>query len=150
MLCLLVYYEALKISDMTQISKVLIIDDCPIDTLLNEKSLAKFQENIRIKTINLPVKALAYINSIYELSLEKQTALKPDIVLLDIHMPKMDGFQILDALEQNQAFMQNPIDIYMLSSSCRASDMETALNKKLCKGYISKPLNDIKLNDLFN
>ncbi len=149
MLCLIIYYEALKISDMTQIRKALIIDDCPIDAFLNEKALAKFHKNIRIRTINLPLEALAYINSIYELSPEKQTALKPDIVLLDIHMPKMDGFQILDALEQNQAFMQNPIDIYVLSSSCRAYDIETALNKKLCKGYISKPLNDLKLNDIF-
>ncbi|MCW5516907.1 response regulator [Muriicola sp. Z0-33] len=134
---------------MSRIKNALIIDDCPIDSFLNEKALAKFHEDIRIRTINLPVEALAYLKSIYALSLKKQLALKPDVVFLDIHMPKMDGFEILDELERNQAFMQNPVDIYVLSSSCRTYDIETAMNKKLCKGYITKPLNDTKLNDLF-
>jgi len=65
-------------------------------------------------------------------------------------MPLMNGFQLLDELEKSEAFIQNPIDIYVLSSSCRSIDIETALNKRLCQGFINKPLNQKKLNNLIN
>ena len=60
----------------------------------------------------------------------------------------MTGFQMLDELEKNEVFVQNPIDIYMLSSSCLERDIQIALNKRLCNGFITKPLNQIKPNNL--
>ena len=134
---------------MTPIKKVLIIDDCPINSFLSQKALAEFNEDISTKTINFPEEALDYLKSILDLSINNLNAFKPDIVFLDLHMPQMTGFQMLDELEKNEAFIQNPIDIYMLSSSCLERDIQIALNKKLCQGFITKPLNQIKLNTLF-
>ncbi|NNK19497.1 MAG: response regulator, partial [Maribacter sp.] len=91
-----------------------------------------------------------FLNSVNDHSVKNGSIFKPDIVFIDIQMPKMDGFQLLDELEKNQAFLQNPIDIYILSSSCPENDIETALNKRLCKGYFNKPLNRNKLKDLLN
>lgn len=134
---------------MTTLKKVLIIDDCPINAFLSQKALAEFNEEIRTKTINFPQQALDYLKSILETSKNNLNAFKPDIVLLDLHMPQMNGFQLLEELEKNETFIQNPIDIYMLSSSCLERDIQTALNKRLCQGFITKPLNQIKLNTLF-
>ncbi len=134
---------------MAPFKKALIIDDSPIDSFLSEKELVKFHEDIETKTFNFPLEAIAYLNSINDLSIKNKKVFVPDIVFLDLYMPQMNGFQFLDALENNQAFVQNPIDIYVLSSSYRESDVQNALNKIRCKGYINKPLNQKKLNDLF-
>ncbi len=109
---------------MPPIQNVLLIDDSPIDSFLNEKVLAKFNKNIKTKTINFPLEALAFLNSINDLSLKNRIVFKPDIVFLDLHMPQMDGFQLLDELEKSEAFIQNPTDIYVLSSSCRSIDIQ--------------------------
>ncbi len=135
---------------MSSIKKVLIIDDCPVDSFLNEKALAKFHEEIKTKIINLPLQALAYLKSISDLSIRNQKEIKPDIIFLDLHMPQMTGFQLLDELEKNEVFIQNPIAIYVLSSSGLKGDIQTALKNKLCHGYITKPLTQIKLNKLFS
>jgi len=135
---------------MSTIKKVLIIDDCPVDSFLNEKALAKFHEEIKTKIINLPLQALAYLKSISDLSIRNQKEIKPDIIFLDLHMPQMTGFQLLDELEKNEVFIQNPIAIYVLSSSGLKCDIQTALKNKLCHGYITKPLTQIKLNKLFS
>ncbi len=135
---------------MAPFKKALIIDDSPIDSFLSEKELVKFHKDIETKTFNFPLDAIAYLNSIQDLSIKNKKVFVPDIVFLDLYMPQMNGFQLLDALENNQAFVQNPIDIYVLSSSYRESDVQNALNKIRCKGYINKPLNQKKLNDLFS
>ncbi len=135
---------------MTPIRKALLIDDCPIQSFLNEKALAKFDEAIKTKIINFPLEALAYLISINDPSIKNQIAFIPDIIFLDIDMPEMDGLQLLDELEKSQAFIQNPIDIFLLSSSSRETDIQTALHKGLCQGYINKPLSQNKLNNLFS
>ncbi len=135
---------------MPPIKKVLIIDDCPVHSFLNEKALAKFHEDIKTKIINLPLQALSYLKSISDLSIRNQKEIKPDIIFLDLHMPRMNGFQLLDELEKNEVFNQNPIAIYVLSSSGLQCEIQTALNNKLCHGYITKPLTQTKLNRLFS
>ena len=80
--------------------------------------------------------------------IQKIEEVVPDVVFLDLHMPLMNGFQLLDDLENSRAFVQYPIDIYLLSSSCDYNDFQTALNKRLCQGFINKPLNQKKLNNL--
>lgn len=48
--------------------------------------------------------------------------LKPDIILLDIIMPKMDGFQVLQALRQESAFAKTPI--VMLTNLGQEEDVQ--------------------------
>ena len=133
---------------MIPFKKVLIIDDSPIDSFLNEKALAKFHEDIETKTFNFPLEAITYLNSINDLSIKNQIAFIPDIVFLDLNMPLLNGFQFLDDLENSQAFVEHPIDIYLLSSSCDHDDIQMALNKRFCLGYINKPLNQKKIINL--
>ncbi len=135
---------------MIPFKKALIIDDSPIDSFLSEKALAKFHEDIETKIFNFPLEALGYLNSINDLSIKNQIVFIPDVVFLDLHMSLMNGFQLLDDLENSRAFVQYPIDIYLISSSCDYNEIQTALNKRLCQGFINKPLNQKKLNNLTN
>ena len=134
---------------MNPIKKVLIIDDSPIDSFLSEKALMKFHSAIVTKTINVAKDALAYLNSLNGLSSKNSVTFIPDTVFLDIHMPQMNGFQLLNELKNSGFIIKNSIRIYILSSSNLGSEIQSAINKNLCHGYITKPLNQDKLNHHF-
>jgi CheY-like chemotaxis protein len=70
----------------------------------------------------------------------------PDLILLDINMPVMDGFDFLMYREKNKVWFEVPIIV--LSSSDRPKDQE--LTKKFMNviDYIEKPLNYQKIHHL--
>lgn len=129
---------------MISIKNALIIDDNPIESFLIEKTLTKFDGQIQTKTINLPQEALVYLNAMNDPSMQNQVCL-PDIVFVDLNMPLMNGLQFLDELEKSPPWILNEISVYILSSSCRSNEIESALKKRLCRGYINKPLDKNKL-----
>lgn len=64
---------------------------------------------------------------------------KPLVILLDINMPKINGFEFLDYFDTlDEKFRKNVI-IYMLSSSVDPSDKEKANSHKHVKGFLTKP-----------
>lgn len=75
----------------------------------------------------------------------------PDIVLLDIMMPKMDGFQTIKKIRENKNFKD--INVYALTAYAMLSDKEI-IEKNGFNGLFTKPVNTIqierKLNQIFN
>ena len=68
--------------------------------------------------------------------LDKARALKPDLVLLDILMPKLDGFKVCQALKKDP--LTKKIPVIMLTAKDRADDIKQA--KQIgADGYIIKP-----------
>ena len=66
----------------------------------------------------------------FEKQINTQSSL-PDVLLLDINMPIMDGFQFLEAYNKLKSKIKQRIAIYMISSSVDPVDIETA-NKFDC------------------
>jgi CheY-like chemotaxis protein len=62
----------------------------------------------------------------------------PDIILLDINMPIMDGWQFLDEFIKIKS--KKVIKIYIVSSSIDPSDLEKAEQYKIIEDYIFKPI----------
>ena len=75
---------------MTDYSKynVLVVDDVPLNTMLVEKMLTRFNFRIR-KASN------------GRLAMEEIAKELPDLVLLDLLMPEMDGFEVLRRVREN-------------------------------------------------
>lgn len=65
---------------------------------------------------------------------------KPDIIFLDINMPRMDGFDFLDEYIQLDEHLTSDIVIIMLTTSLNPYDKEKAMKYKVVRDYRNKPL----------
>ena len=118
---------------------VLLIDDNPIDLMINEKTVLRFNPEIQL-----------YKASSGQLTLDMLSSgeLIPNIILLDIKMPLMNGFEFLDALETLS--IEKNFAIHMLSSSIDPSDLKEAEDREIVKSYIEKPISMDKLAKIIN
>ena len=69
----------------------------------------------------------------------------PDVILLDLNMPILDGWQFLD--EFSLLPLEKDISIFIVTSSIDPSDIEMAKNYKMVKSYIMKPITAQKLEE---
>lgn len=80
-------------------------------------------------------------------SLVKSKEKLPDIIFLDLNMPIMDGWEFLD--EFVKLSTEDKPRVYVVSSSIDPNDIEKAKNYGIVNDFISKPLSDLKLSNLF-
>ena len=103
--------------------KILIVDDEPNIVMSLEYIFKK--ENFEVFIARDGAEAIEIVeNSI------------PDIILLDIMMPNVDGYQVLNYLKENEVLSK--IKVIFLSAKNKATDIELGLQLGADK-YISKP-----------
>ena len=70
----------------------------------------------------------------------------PDVILLDLNMPVMDGWVFLDDFVKIPSHNQEHLSLYLLTSSINPSDIEKAKNYPIVNNFISKPvtISDLK------
>ncbi len=73
----------------------------------------------------------------------------PELVLLDINMPNLNGWQFLDELRKVNVSSYRPT-IYIVSSSNDPEDIDTAASYPEIKGYLTKPLQMAEIKALFS
>lgn len=103
---------------------VLAVDDVPLNLILVEKILQRY--NFKVKKANGGQEALDMI-----------AAEKPSLVLLDLMMPNVDGFDVLAALSKSEEMSNIPVVI--LSALNSESDIEKALSNG-AKDFVTKPI----------
>lgn len=117
---------------------VLLIDDDPINNIVNKKLISKHSASIEIFEFQDAEKAVIF--------LKESPANKPDVILLDINMPKMNGWQFLD-IYQNLNINSR---LFMLTSSIAREDETRARNYSVVHGFLIKPLNGDKIKQIFS
>lgn len=103
---------------------VLAVDDVPLNLILVEKILQRY--NFKVKKANGGQEALDMI-----------AAEKPSLVLLDLMMPNVDGFDVLAELSNSEETSNIPVVI--LSALNSESDIEKALSNG-AKDFVTKPI----------
>ena len=128
---------------------VLLIDDSPFDLLLTRKMLERSGHFGDIYEATDGAEALAMFKN-YEATQSKYNGnFPPLVILLDINMPLMDGFEFLKAYEGLEPERQGDTSIVvMLTSSNSGIDQDRALEFPSVKGYIVKPMNPTRADKL--
>lgn len=114
--------------------KVYLIDDDDIFNTLNMAIIGFVDSSIEISIFKSGEEVVEYLS-------EKSSSFEPpDLVFLDIRMPNMDGFELLEELNK---LPQNPFEkskVYMLSSTLNEKDLERTKQYSIINSFLSKPL----------
>jgi CheY-like chemotaxis protein len=125
-----------------------LVDDNDIDTSVNMKLLQLGNISNLFSTYSSAIKFLANLKEHPEVFAHGR-----HIVLLDIMMPVMDGFDCLAELEKMNPSLTQNIDVFMLSSSIDRNNISKAEKFAIVKRVIEKPLDvyllKMALEDLF-
>ncbi|WP_379084217.1 response regulator [Pedobacter sp. UC225_65] len=120
---------------------LLVIDDDDINIFIIKKIVEKTGFDIDMVAKSNGQQAIDYLN---ETITEHKTL--PNLVLIDINMPVMNGWEFVEAY-QTLGIKQN-VDLYILSSSVYENDIEKTKSYSTVKGFISKPLSIERLSEL--
>lgn len=124
-----------------KIASLLIVDDNSFDTLLTIKLLEKTGRFDRIYSVTDGAEALALFENYEQTREDLPDRFPPLVILLDINMPLMGGFEFLEAYARlGHESDDHPSIIVMLTSSSFDRDREQAVQDPLVKGYIVKPM----------
>jgi response regulator of citrate/malate metabolism len=72
----------------------------------------------------------------------------PNVILLDIYMPELDGWGFLNEFSKIKDQLAKPIEIYIISSSGHLKDINRANSIPEVKAYIQKPVTKEKLREV--
>jgi CheY-like chemotaxis protein len=127
---------------MVKYDHVLLIDDDPISNFLTDKALRELNIAGQIHISLNGRKGIIFLKEFY-----LKHKLLPELILLDINMPVMDGYEFLQEFEMEPFEEKNRTRVMMLSNIFREKDIKV-LNKLSCEHYLRKPLNKNALMDI--
>ena len=122
-------------------SKLLIVDDDDLALQLYELLLEEMPE-VEYQKAGDGTEALAQFET-------KDRSQWPDCIMVDVNMPDMSGFELVDRLEEKYGKGTLP-PVFILSNSVSARDKQTASTFAAIHGFISKPLTIESLQECLN
>ncbi len=117
----------------TRIAEILLVDDNEDDVFLTREAFDAASLRVNLHHVDNGLKALQF--------LRKEGAYggvpSPDLILLDMHMPVMDGHQVLSEIVKAEDLRHLPVVV--LTTSYEAADIRKMYGLR-CNSYITKPV----------
>lgn len=113
---------------MNKSLKILLIEDDAIEVMKLQRVISTYKLRHQIKEANNGEEALRMLTN---------KELLPDIILLDLNMPKINGIEFLSAIKKDESLQHIPTII--LTTSKNQNDL-TSCYKLGVAGYVIKPL----------
>lgn len=110
---------------------IMLVDDHELTNTIHQALLRNFFASDSISVHSTPDSALQWLETV-----RRRGGSLPDLILLDIEMPGMTGWELLKELQNRRI----PVKVCMLSSSISPKDIERKNEFEEVLDYISKPL----------
>jgi len=72
----------------------------------------------------------------------------PQVILLDLVMPEMDGWEFLSEIQKLVGW-EDKVSVYIISAFAKSKDRDLAKNHPLVRGYFDKPLSKVSADKIF-
>lgn len=111
---------------------ILLVEDNPGDVRLIQEAFDSIDSEVEIQVVTDGEAAVKYVQH----NLLDEGDPCPDIILLDLNLPRVDGFGVLEILKNE--LKSPPPPVLILSSSAATGDIERSYEKG-CDAYLTKP-----------
>jgi CheY-like chemotaxis protein len=109
--------------------KILLVDDSSTVLLMEKMILSKSEYDVVTARDGLE-------------GVEKARAERPDLILMDVVMPRMDGFEAVRKLREDES--TRAIPVIMVTTRGELQSVETGYASG-CSDYVTKPINGLEL-----
>lgn len=125
--------------------RVWLIDDDEVFVFLTKKLIAQTEQAVILETY---INGQEAIDRLREISADESAL--PDLVLLDLNMPVMDGWEFLNAFQEVEFSAPNKIHLYIVTSSISPYEVERAKQIPAVQEFIVKPMVKQKFVELIS
>ena len=139
------FYENLKLNDTigvqidtdiiqkvrTEPLRILLVEDSATDVMLFKKALGSYESEVSLHHIQDPETVIDFLQHC-EVKYGRQ---RPDLVILDLSMPKMGGMQLLKSIKKNPGLVE--VQVSILTNSISKKEMQEAYRSG-ASGFIQK------------
>ncbi len=115
--------------------QIIIIDDDPVSSKIAQISIQRNKPDVMVTVFNNPIEALDSITTNYESFAQQFSTL----LLIDINMPEMSGWEFIESLNQNIPALEEKFKGIILSSSVDPADIEKSKEYPSIVHYLTKP-----------
>ena len=113
--------------------EVLLVEDDPGDVLMTKEAFEEHRVNNRLRVVHDGVEALAYLRQEDPYT----DAVRPDLILLDLNLPRRDGRQVLAEIKNDESLRHIPVVV--LTTSQRDEDVLRSYQLH-ANAYVAKPV----------
>jgi len=122
--------------------KLVVIDDNPTDHYIMQRLL---HNNYNCEQATYTYDGRLVLDYLEE---NKETGTLPDVILLDLDMPELTGWEFLDELETFNSGAHKNVQVHIMSSSIRSADVFHSKKYACVNSFMTKPLSRDLVNKI--